>query len=174
MTIIPEARLEFVFQDNWQASKYDEWSWYRNQFERIQFNLDGKDVTLKGVDIVAVAPDRGLWLIEAKDYRYEALPKPSDLPQAVAKKVLDTLSGLFTARFRAANEERRIARMCTAAQSLHVTLVVALPRVPSRLFRRVVDPADIQAKIRQLIHQIDAHPKVYELTSQMPWQVRTR
>ena len=62
MPTIEEGNLKFDFPENWFASKFDEWSFYLNQFQSVCGGA-------KGVDVVAVDPDACLWQIEAKDYR---------------------------------------------------------------------------------------------------------
>ncbi len=61
MPEIIEGQLTFSFPSDWQASKFDEWSFYRNQFQQV---CDGA----KAVDILAVEPRVCLWTIEVKDY----------------------------------------------------------------------------------------------------------
>ena len=48
MTEIVEGDLNFCFPTGCQASKYDEWSFYRNQFQSV---ADG----CKAIDILCVA-----------------------------------------------------------------------------------------------------------------------
>ncbi|WP_232507474.1 hypothetical protein [Neisseria weixii] len=60
---ITEGSLKFEFPENYQASKYDEWSHYRNQFE----NKCSKGN--KAIDFIAYENDQVLWLCEIKDFR---------------------------------------------------------------------------------------------------------
>lgn len=63
--------LTFDFPDPFAATKYDAWSYYRDQFSRM---WDG----IKAVDLLAVDGDKTTWLIEVKDYRAHARTKPSE------------------------------------------------------------------------------------------------
>ena len=86
MTEIREGALTFSFPDQCEAGKYDDWSFYRNQFQSVAGGS-------KAVDILCLA-DGVAWLVEIKDYRQHPRTKPSDLCDEVARKVRDTLSGL--------------------------------------------------------------------------------
>lgn len=61
MNAIVEGSLAFRFPDNCQASKYEDWAFYRNQFQAIAKGS-------KAVDFVCVT-DAACWLVEIKDYR---------------------------------------------------------------------------------------------------------
>ena len=68
MPPIPVDGLQFVFPDAWQASKYDEWAFYRRRWVTLR---DG----IKAVDLLACASDGTAWFIEVKDYRRHARTK---------------------------------------------------------------------------------------------------
>ena len=61
MTEIEEGDLTFSFPDQCQATKYDKWVFYRNQFQPVAGSS-------KAVDMLCLAND-AVWLIEIKDYR---------------------------------------------------------------------------------------------------------
>ena len=102
--------LTFLFPEDSEATKYDDWDFYTRRFQRI------KDGT-KAVDIVCIVPGE-TWLIEVKDFREHERTKPSELSEEVAGKVRDTLSGLAAASANADNEaeketaKRAIRRRC--------------------------------------------------------------
>lgn len=77
MPELPVETLCFTFPSDWQASKYDDWSFYRHRFQRIRNEV-------KAIDILAIAPDRTTWFIEVKDYRRHQRTKPIDLASEVA------------------------------------------------------------------------------------------
>jgi len=142
--------LDFVFPSGWQASKYDEWSYYRNQFAKQR---DG----LKAVDALVVTPEKCAYLIEVKDYRHPDTDKPSQLPQAVADKVLHTLAALLPARLLANDEkERAFASAILDCQQLQIVLHVEQP--PRH--RPIIDMADLKQQLRHLLRAIDPHVKV--------------
>ena len=85
-----ESDLEFVFPDDWWVRGFDQMAAYQS--------LSGRG--LKGVDFIAISPDRKLWLIEVKNYRprrrldreYRATRKPpAKLAGDVAGKFTDSL-----------------------------------------------------------------------------------
>ena len=71
MTNIPEGDLTFSFKDGCQASKYDDWSFYRKQFQAVA----GES---KAVDILCIKGNTS-WLIEIKDYRQHPRTNPIDI-----------------------------------------------------------------------------------------------
>lgn len=153
--------LQLGFPINWQASKYDDWSFYRNQFSK---QCGG----LKAVDALAVSPDGQAFLIEVKDYRLPGTVKPSALADTVARKVLDTLAALLPAALNANDAaEKAIARSLLKCKRLKVVLHMENPRS----HQRVVDPADIQQQLRRLLKAVDAHPKVVCIgqMQKLPW-----
>lgn len=155
--------LKFDFETNWQASKYDEWSYYRNQFVK---QFDG----IKAVDLLAISPDKITFLIEVKDYTHPDTEKPSNLPQAVANKVFDTLSALLPCSLLANDaNEKAFAKRVIQSKQLCVVLHMEQPRA----HRPVVDPADILQKLKKLLRAIDAHPKVVSIQNNplLPWTV---
>jgi hypothetical protein len=160
--------LAFEFPDDWIPTKYDEWSFYRDHFIKVR---DG----IKAIDVLAVAPDGGAWLIEAKDYRANPRTKPSEPSDEVVQKVLDTLAALLPARLHPAKaEEQRLASAVLRAPRLRVVLHLEQPKKQSRLFPRAIDPAHVEQKLRQRLRPIDAHPKVTESGAMrgVPWQVK--
>ena len=156
--------LAFEFPADWQASKYDDWSFYRNQFAK---QGDG----IQAVDILAKAPCGTAYLIEVKDYRHPDTEKPSELPRSIANKVLMTLAALLPAKLNGNDpQEQAMADAILTCEKLRVIAHVELPqrRMP------VIDPADLKQKLARLLRAVDAHPKV-DSTHQMHglgWHVR--
>lgn len=50
MPSITEGKLTFAFPDGWDASQYDRWSYYRNQFIKVCGGT-------KAIDILALEPN---------------------------------------------------------------------------------------------------------------------
>ena len=106
---ITEGDLNFDFEtdDGSLASKYDEWIFYRNHFCKIAESV-------KAIDFIYVdKKQRCTWLIEVKDYRHPQTEqiKPSELADAVALKVRDTLAGLVAAKCNANDDvEKQIKK----------------------------------------------------------------
>ena len=159
--------LNFDFPDDWQVSKYDDWSFYRNRFAHMWNGI-------KALDLLAIDTDKTTWLIEVKDYRVNPRTKPSDLGEEVAHKIFDTLAAIIPAKINATNsDEKRLARAVSASRKLRVVLHLEQPEKHSKLRPRAINPADVQQKMRQLLKPVDAHPLVVDMRSMrgLEWQV---
>ncbi|WP_454695010.1 hypothetical protein [Achromobacter aegrifaciens] len=149
--------LTFTFQDDWIVDKYDDSNYYRLHFSK---QLSG----IKAVDLLAVSPQNVAYLIEVKDYRHPDTEKikPSDLADAIARKVLDTLAAMLPVRLKASDQaEQSLAARVLACEDLKVFAHLELPRA----HRGVVDPADIKQKLRQRLAAVDRHAKVVNIGS---------
>ncbi|WLG57710.1 hypothetical protein PSH77_04130 [Pseudomonas extremorientalis] len=165
--IIQEDRLTFHFPANAMASKYDEWTHYRRQF-------NGAFGGTKAVDILYIENSIG-WLIEIKDYRIECKISAADLADVVALKVRDTLAGLVSANMHAYDqEERRVARKLLGCRKLRVVLHIEQPEKKSKLRPQAIDPAAVLQKLKGQVRAIDPHPSVVSqnnLKAIMQWRV---
>lgn len=169
MTVIAEGMLEFDFPNGCQASKYDDWSFCRNQFQRVANNC-------KAVDIICVERNVS-WLIEIKDYRQFPRAKAIDIVDEIAVKVWDTLAGLAAAS-RNANDvaEREHAQRALASRKWRVVLHLEQPRAPCRLWKNPVDSSALLLKLRsRQLKAIDAHPMICSRNApcdRIPWTAR--
>jgi hypothetical protein len=167
-----EGKLTFTFNDendeDWRVEKYDDWSFYRNQFNSC---CGGN----RAVDFLAYqVSEKTLWLIEVKDYRCSRRTKDIHLWEEVALKVRDTLAGILAACVNANDDtEKRYAAQVLRATRLRVVLHLEQPRARSKLFPRIYDPADVQQKIKQRLKPVDAHPRVAACDTlwAVPWKV---
>lgn len=153
MPVLDIDGLTFSFPDRWEASKFDEWSFYRNQFAK-------QGSGIKAVDAIAVDPGKHAFLIEVKDYRHPETEKPSQLPNALANKVLHTLAAMLPAKLHASEAaEKKLAGQVLKCVSLRVVVHIELPprHIP------VVDLADVKQKLGQLLRAVDAHPKIVSM-----------
>lgn len=169
MTEVQEGDLGFSFPAQCNARKYEEWSFYRNQFQSVAGGS-------KAVDMLCLDRDT-VWLIEVKDYRKHPRKKAVDLGDEVASKVRDTLAGLAAASANANDdEEKELARRALATRRWRVALHLEQPRVRSRLRPRPFDVASILSKLRsKKLKAIDARPVVLNLEHHhpgIPWTVR--
>lgn len=159
--------LIFDFPDDWLVSKYDDWSFYRNQFITIKNGI-------KSLDLLAVDLNKTAWLIEVKDYRLHPRTKPSELGIEVAHKVFDTLAAIIPAKIHATDpDEKQLARAVSASRKLRVVLHLEQPAKHSKLRPRAINPVNVQQKIRQLLKPVDAHPLVVDMKSMrdLEWNV---
>lgn len=164
---INEGQLTFTFPQGAMSTKYDDWSFYRNQFNNA---FDGA----KAVDIIYLE-NNICWLIEIKDYRAKARVKSMELSHEVAYKVRDAMSGIFAASCNANDAtEKTFACDALTKEKLRVVLHLEQPAQHSKLFPRLIEPANIKLKLKQLLKGIDAHPVVVDknsLRQDMRWQV---
>lgn len=155
--------LTFSFPEDWDAQKYDEWGFYRNQFSK-----QGNGI--KAIDALAIDPDNCAFLIEVKDYRHADTEKPSQPPAAIAAKVLDTLAAMIPAKLNATEQrEKELAAAILKCASMRVVAHVELPQ----RHMPVVNAADLKQKLAQLLRAVDAHPKVVSMRDPkgMKWTV---
>ena len=168
-TEITEGDFTFSFPTGCQASKYDDWSFYRNQFKGVAGGS-------KAVDILCVKGDTS-WLIEIKDYRQHRRKKLIDIADEMAIEVRDTLAGLAAAA-KAANEadQRKLARKALATSQWRVVLYLEEPATTRRLWKKATDLANLLLKLgTKKLKAIDARPVVCDrrtIPHYIPWTVR--
>jgi len=159
--------LTFTFPAHFQTSKYDDWSYYRNQFSRISTGI-------KAVDLLVIDPTNAAWLVEGKDYRQHQRTKPCELHVEIALKIRDTLSALLPASLNATvDTEKEFAKKILTSHQLRVVLHLEQPAKQSKLFPRAIDPNSVRSKLRQSLKAIDAHCLVVEANNMcnLGWNV---
>jgi hypothetical protein len=166
--VISEGLLTLTFPKGALASKYDDWSHYRNQFNQA---FGGT----KAVDVVYAEPDVA-WLIEVKDYRIHRRTKTIDLAGEVALKVRDTLAGLVAAKLMANDaDEKFVATALLSKPRIRVVLHLESPKNRSPLYpQEAIDPSKVLMRLKPLVKAIDPHPRVVHqtsLTPEMNWTV---
>ena len=169
MTTITEGALTFSFPAGCQASKYDDWSFYSNQFQPVANGC-------KAIDILCVEGNVS-WLIEVKDYRWHPRTKAIDIAGELATKVRDTLAGLASAA-KGANEadERQYAHQSLAKRQWRVVLHLEQSTTSRRLRPKPIDTATLLLKLRtKKLKAVDAHPVICDrnnLPHVIPWTVQ--
>ena len=155
--IIPEGNLIFNFTNVDFAEKYDDWSYYRNRFTSAAGSSSAVDF------VVSINSDE-LWLIEVKDFRKHKREKRIDLADEIAKKVRDSMAGIFGARFNSTIEsEVRIAKLASRCRYLRVAFHLEQPAKPSRLFPISVDVTNLQMKLASKLRFADCHPIIVNM-----------
>ncbi|WP_273220905.1 hypothetical protein [Pseudomonas sp.] len=156
--------LIFTFPDTWQASKFDEWSFYRRHFMTLRNNL-------QAVDILVLSPEKVTFLVEVKDYRHPDAGKPSELAETIVNKVLSTLAALLPARLHASTplDEKTLSKAVLGCERLQVIVHIEQPAA----HQPRVDLADLKQKLKSKLRAIDAHPKIVSITKPlgMGWVV---
>lgn len=168
MVSITEGSLKFDFPTGWLAEKFDDWSFYRNQFQTVCGSA-------KAVDVMAVDPNTCFWNIEAKDYRRHRRTKTINIADEVAIKVRDSLAAIVAANSNANDpREKSFARRALRCASVRVVLHLEQPQKHSKLFPRAISPANVTQRLKQLIKAIDPHPLVVEKSHMqgLPWTVQ--
>ena len=171
MPTITEGRLIFDFPDGWRAQKFDDWSFYRNQFikcgdARTTCSKCKNPVAAgsKAIDVLAIDMNSCCWSIEIKDYRLHQRVKVIDLADEVALKVRDSLAVLVASRVNANDsDEKAMANAALQCSRLRVVLHLEQPAKHSKLFPRAIDPTNVQQRLKQLIKAIDPHPRVVDM-----------
>lgn len=195
MPIIVERSLEFSFPNDWEASKFDDWHFYKGQFARVgdaeirckqkgcgcavQCMVCGtrRVAGTKGIDILAVDPGSVCWHIEVKDYRTTRTSDFRFLADIVALKVRDTLACLVAARLNASEEqERNRATLALGCQQLRIVLHLEMPLPRSPLFSPSTQRANVRNRMQQLVKAVDVRPLVVSMTAMegLSWSVRDR
>ena len=169
MTTITEGNLTFRFPAGCQASKYDDWSFYRNQFQSVAGGS-------KAIDILCVEGDDS-WLIEVKDYRASSRTKATDMADELAMKVRDTLAGLAVAAKKASKtHERQHARQSLKNRRWRIVLHLEQSTSPRRLWRVPIDIGTLLLKLKsRKLKVVDAHPIICDrnsLPNRIPWTVQ--
>lgn len=163
MTVLTEGRLSFEFPADCIASKYDDWAFYRNRFQRVAGS--------KAVDFLCIDANVA-WLIEVKDYRHGPRTKPSELHDEMAAKVRDTLAGLAAAQADDASPDSETARKALAKRRWRVVLHLQQSQHKSRLRPKAIDPASLRMKLCRAVRAVDPHPMVVDDDgSRVPWVV---
>jgi hypothetical protein len=181
----------FEFPNGWQVSQPDAWSFYRKQYQRLLNGVrlpcpkcgallrcshcnTAQNAGGKALDLLAIAPNGTVWLIEVKDYRRHRRTKPIDLADEVALKIRDSLAAIMSAAFNANDPvERAHARSALQGRTLRVVLHLEQPAHPTKLFPQSVSPAFVEQRLRQLVKAIDPHPCVLSssTTDEVDWTV---
>jgi len=151
------GNLTFIFRPGVSASQYDEWQFYKKQFQ------NGCAKSNKAVDIVAYEP-KMRWLIEVKDYRKAATPVIKEfweLGEQVAQKCRDTLAGLVAASVGASEpgEKTFATDFIRLKTRIRVVLHLELPP-PHGLWNPFKYRADLQSSLSSLLKAIDSGPLV--------------
>ena len=170
MTCLTEGNLQLQFPTSYDAVHYDEWAFYRNQFQSVAGGS-------KAVDFIFLDGDEK-WLIEVEDYRLNWRTKPSALSEELAIKVRDSLAGIAAASCNANDpHEKQIAKRALRTGRWFVVLHLEQPRVRSRIRPWIVDPADLIQQLKRVLKPIDPHPKVVNKDDMVPnvrWSVVSR
>ena len=115
LVTLEEGLLKFQFEEVSVPWKYDDSSFYRNQFQSFAGGT-------KGVDFLCHTKGT-LWLIEVKDYRVYERQKSQDLSEEVEERVRDTLAGLVALRVNGNDlDERKRATAALKKKRLRVVL----------------------------------------------------
>lgn len=164
---ITEGLLIFEFPDDFEVSKYDDWSHYRNQF------INKCSTDNKAIDFLALEEThQTLWLCEIKDFRSTTRnPAKPPLEHEIAQKVRDTLAGIVSAKFQANNhDEKNFAEKALKCRNIRVVLHIEQPERT----RQIYNPSDLQDKLKTLLKAIDPRVAITTISKQsnVPWTIK--
>lgn len=190
MPTLIEKQLQFEFPNNWDAEKFDDTSFYRNQFSKLSNarlvcskceagvecpSCGHRNVVgTKGTDFLVIEPTQTCWHIECKDYRKTRISSFEFLADEVAIKVRDTLACLVVAQHNANDDaEQDIARKATRAKRHRIVLHLEQPSSGRSLDSTTIRRANVLQKLKQFVKSIDPHPLVIDMKSmhQVAWKV---
>ena len=169
MNSIDVDSLRFRFPAGWSVTKYDDWSYYRNQFIKLRKGI-------KGVDLIALDINKTVWFIEAKDYRDYKRRKEQPIDEEVRDKVFSTLAGVLAAKFNAnSSEENDLAKKTVTAEKIRIVLHLEQPLTESKLYNPLNTLANVQQRLRSLLKCIDPHLLVVDSSKmdKLSWSVTT-
>jgi len=190
MPSITEKVLKFDFPDGWDASKFDDWSFYSGQFARVGDaeilckNCGGvaqcgqcgtkRIAGTRGIDILAVDTGSVCWHIEIKDDRSTRQTNFMFLADMVALKVRDTHACLVAARLDA-NDDSERDRAIRALACSHMRVVLHLEPPPSHrpLLSPKMQRANVLQRLKQLVKAVDPRPLVVSMhdLGDLAWSV---
>lgn len=161
--------LTFVFPDGWEVSKFDEWVFYRRHFSRMKDHI-------KASDLIALSPEKTLYLIEAKDYRAHRRESAEPIQDVILEKTLCTLAAILPAALNGnVHEESRMAKTFLEAQKIRVVFHLEQPQGRNRLFPSVIDRANLLGVLKKRLKPIDPHPEIHSMrdsdAQNRPWSV---
>ncbi len=169
MLRVVEGSITFEFPTGFVVQKLDDTTFYKKHFQSF---AQGS----KAVDFLAFNPQTSeLWLLEVKDYRAQGRTKTIDLFDEIAQKVLSSLACLLVMRANAVIQDEQIfAELAMKQIRLKIALHFEQPEKPSKLFPRVVDPANIRMKLRQKVRAVDDKAEFSSIafSRNVPWKAR--
>ena len=167
MTVLQDEnkRLSFIFAEENEVRAYDQMFFYRSEIER---EISG----IKAIDFLCVDESRHLsYFIEVKDYgilqndasmEHKKRQKAEDLALEVARKVLETIAGLWVASNWS---DCPFEEKCFSAKVLQNTVRVVLHyELPSDWTEadRKLRMADLKNKLAKKLRIIDTQPLVID------------
>ena len=169
---MPDINVDGIvlcFPDGWTVTKFDDWSFYRNQFSRMHD-------CIKSVDVLAISSGGNeLWMIEVKDFRKYKRKKSELLHEEILGKVFASLAALLPAKTNACdNDEKNFAKKALRVSKIHVVFHGEQPKTPSKVFPESYHKADLLKELQRRLKSIDPHALVVsgEEPRGVPWEVK--
>ncbi len=169
---MPDINVDGIvlcFPEGWTVTKFDDWSFYRNQFSKMHD-------CIKAVDVLAISC-RGdaLWMIEVKDFRKYKRKNSEPLHEELWKKVFASLAALLPAKINSCdNDEKEFAREALSVSKIHVVFHGEQPKSSSKLFPESYNKENLLQELRRRMRAIDPHALVVsgENPPGVPWKVK--
>lgn len=162
-----EGRLKFRFDEpRCSVFEYDKSNYYSKRFQGI--------ADCKGVDFVILDSQHTIWLIEVKDYRNNVRTKPLDLVDELAAKIVDSMAGLFSAKYKATDSEQLFAEEAVNTNKLRVVFHLEGAKHPTKRAEHF-KLSSLQIKLRQTLKNVDPRALVVDHLhmTNVIWECRT-
>lgn len=172
MTTITEGRLAFTFSPTALVLKYDNCSFYKDYFIKVNNGI-------KAVDFI-VSDNHKAYLIEVKDYTHPGTKKvkPTALIDDIVKKIIDTLASIICMKnhSRSTPEEQKVASSLCNSQAIIFIFHIELPTTRGTdLFGARYNPQNLEIKIKSKLNRIELNMITVNIkktsTRGLPWRV---
>lgn len=172
MTTITEGELTFDFSPTALVLKYDDCSFYKNNFIKVNNGI-------KAVDFI-VSDDHKVYLIEVKDYTHSDTikVKPTALIDDIVKKIIDTMASIICMKnhSKSTPKEKKIASSLCKLNDIIFIFHIELPTTKSAdLFGARYNPQNLEIKIKSKLSRIELNMITVNInktsTSGLPWRV---
>lgn len=157
----------FTFPAGWEVEKVDEWP--------EQHKLTAEPFMASSCDLVAIHDDE-TWLVEVKDYTYEAAEPPRVLARTVGRKVFHTLAVMESVALWGSDADRRdFSQRALSARMAKICLAIELPHGGRGLFGIESLLMTWFGDLKKVTKTLNVHRPVISNSFQMggvPWTIR--
>lgn len=143
-----EGQYRFTFEEGYEICRVECSDYYKQNMQNFCRGC-------KEMDFILYHPHKKeLWLVEVKDFRFNARPRVKELSEALCCKLRDTLFLLKTAAIKAPHEFpeegislRRMARLCENAHRIRVAYTIELGH------KGIHPPLHLLVSIKDLVYR---------------------
>ena len=168
--IIEEGNLKFDFPNSFIGIKFDDTTYYRNHFIKIQKGI-------KAIDILAVNNTEN-YMIEVKDYRHPDTVQlnQTQLVEDIIKKFIFSLSAIFPMSYIITkDEEQEIAKKFLENKILFLIFHIEIPPQRRNLRQSNYNISNLQLELRRKLHAITNKTNIKVVSQDnlknLPWSL---